>query len=326
MCCEAICAPYDDVDALAQLGRRCQCITFEFENVPSRTLQILSNYGQVYPSIQALSVTQDRLYEKQFLQQQGIPTAPFMPVDDRAALDQAVTELGLPAVLKTRTLGYDGKGQRLLRCADDVEAAWAELGGVPLILEGFVAFDDELSCIAVRDTQGQQVYYPLTLNQHDQGMLQRSTPVAAHPLQQQAQQYAQRILSAFAYVGVLTIEFFRQGDQLIANEIAPRVHNSGHWTLEGACTSQFENHIRAISGLPLGSTELIQPCTLFNLIGQDIDRAAALRLPGVHLHWYGKPIKPGRKVGHITLTSTDNAVEAALVALIQPVYSNLASA
>jgi 5-(carboxyamino)imidazole ribonucleotide synthase len=223
-------------------------------------------------------------------------------VDSRATLELAVRAVGLPGVLKTRRLGYDGKGQFVLRKPADLDAAWSALGGSPLLYENLVPFDREVSVIAVRGLQGDVAFYPLNLNVHREGILRLTrAPFGSPALTRQAQRAARRLLEHFDYVGVLTIEFFVTRGKLIANEMAPRVHNSGHWTIEGAETSQFENHLRAIAGLPLGSTRARGHSAMINLIGELPPREAILREPGLHWHDYGKSARPGRKLGHITL-------------------------
>jgi 5-(carboxyamino)imidazole ribonucleotide synthase len=219
--------------------------------------------------------------------------------------------VGLPAVLKTRRFGYDGKGQAVIRRPTDVDAAWAQMGGVPMILEGFVDFDRELSILAVRHPAGDTAFYPLVENHHEQGILRLSwapAPALTLELQERAQYYAERILEDLDYVGVLAIELFQAGTGLLANEMAPRVHNSGHWSIEGAETSQFENHVRAVLGLPLGPATMRGHAAMVNLIGGVPDTADVLRHPHAHLHLYGKEPRPGRKVGHITVRHDDPAV------------------
>ena len=310
---EQICAPYDDEGALRRFAEGLALVTYEFENVPVAAARLLERHLPVYPPPAALEAAQDRLAEKQFFQRLGIPTPPFAAVDDRAGLDAAVRQLGLPAVLKTRRMGYDGKGQALLRSPEDAADAWRQLGGQPLILEAHVPFTRELSIIAVRGRDGATACYPLVENLHRGGILRRSVapaPDVTPELQEQAERYAARALDALQYVGVLTIELFEvpgaagrgaHSSALLANEMAPRVHNSGHWTIEGAATSQFENHLRATLGLPLGSTAARGHAAMLNLIGATPEPAAVLALPEAHLHCYGKEPRPGRKLGHITL-------------------------
>jgi 5-(carboxyamino)imidazole ribonucleotide synthase len=279
-------------------------VTYEFENVPVELAHWLDQRVPVYPPPAALEASQDRLTEKTLFQRLGLPTAPFVPVQSREELLKAVEQLGCPAILKTRRFGYDGKGQHFICTPEDVEKAWRELAGVPLLLEGFIEFDREVSQLSVRGRDGATAFYPLVENHHEQGILRRSiVPVTGlkGAIQNLACDYATRVLQALNYVGVLAIEFFCRADTLIANEMAPRVHNSGHWTIEGAPTSQFENHLRAILGWPLGSTALLQPCALLNLVGELPDCQALLSLPDVHVHLYGKLARPGRKLGHVTV-------------------------
>ena len=295
---------FDDLDALARFPAGLDAITYEFENVPVESAKHLARQVPVYPPIAALEVSQDRLAEKTLFTQLGIPPTPFVPVETLDELRQAVERLGLPAVLKTRRLGYDGKGQFLLREKEDVSAAWQALGGVPLVLEGFVRFERELSQIAVRSRAGEVRFYPLVENHHQGGILRRSIAPASGVTEAIANQSAtaiRRVMDHLDYVGVLTIEFFQTAEGLVANEMAPRVHNSGHWTIEGARTSQFENHLRAVLGLPLGSTESVGHCVMVNLIGSAPPTDRVLAIPGAHLHLYGKKPRPGRKIGHVTL-------------------------
>ena len=302
---ERICAAYDDEDGLRRLAEDADCVTFEFENVPVASLDYLVDHAPVFPPPKALATARDRLVEKNLFNELGIPTADFRAVDTRDDLAAAVAALGLPAVLKTRTLGYDGKGQTVLREAADADAAWNALGGVPLILEAFVPYAREVSLIAVRGRAGASVFYPLSENSHRAGILHLSLSRANDLMQAPAQEYARRLLNALEYVGVLALELFEVNGELLANEFAPRVHNSGHWTIEGAETSQFENHLRAVLGQPLGRTEAIGAAAMVNFIGRLPSREAVLRLPGVHLHEYGKALRPGRKVGHATLRAKD---------------------
>lgn len=299
---------FDDLQALYELVKRSDVVTYEFENVPVESARWLAERVPVYPPPKALEVSQDRLVEKSFFESLGIPTPPFAAIDTREQFDAAVASIGLPAVLKTRRFGYDGKGQAVLRTQADAEAAWATLGGRPLILEGFVPFDREVSILAVRSRSGETAFYPLTENEHREGMLYRSFAPAGgtgEELTERACEFALRVMTELEYVGVLAIEWFQDGPRLLANEMAPRVHNSGHWTTEGAVTSQFENHVRAVCGLPLGSAAAIGHSALFNLIGSRPDFAEVLTIPNAHLHWYGKEPKPRRKVGHVTLTAAD---------------------
>lgn len=301
---EQIIGDYDDPQVLARFAERTTVVTYEFENVPVVSAQLLAQHTTVYPLFQALEVAQDRLVEKTFFRNLGIATPKFLPVDTRDDLDHAVSQLGLPSVLKTRRLGYDGKGQRVLHSQADLDQAWAALGGTALILEELVHFDRELSILAVRGQDGAIVFYPLVENHHRDGILRLSlapAPNLTADLQARAEHYASHILMALNYVGVLAIELFQAGGALLANEMAPRVHNSGHWTIEGAETSQFANHLRAILGLPLGSTAPRGCSAMLNLIGSLPDPPVLLTIPDAHLHLYGKAPRTGRKLGHVTL-------------------------
>jgi 5-(carboxyamino)imidazole ribonucleotide synthase len=301
-------APYEDAATLGRFAQSVDVITYEFENVPSEAVALLAGLGHVQPDARALRVAQDRLAEKAFVAGLGGRTAPYAPVPDRAALDRAVAQVGTPAILKTTRFGYDGKGQA--RLADDAEAtldrAWAQVGGQPALLEGFVRFDHEFSVILVRGRDGDLRFWDCPHNVHDHGILATSNvPAPAAVLAQApaAREIAARVAHALDYVGVLTLEFFASAAGPIFNEMAPRVHNSGHWTIEGAVTSQFENHVRAVCGLPLGSTLLAAPAvSMQNLIGaQAHEWAAILADETAHLHLYGKhEARPGRKMGHVT--------------------------
>ncbi len=314
-------ADYGDQDHLRQLADEVDLVTFEFESVPAETVAFLSQFVPVYPSAEALRIARDRLFEKSMFRDLGIPTPAFADVLSQADLDAAVARIGLPAVLKTRTLGYDGKGQKVLRQPEDVAGAFAELGSVPLLLEGFVPFTGEVSLVTVRGRDGEVACYPLVHNTHESGILRLSVASSDHPLQALAEDYARRVLEQLDYVGVLAFEFFEVEGGLKANEIAPRVHNSGHWTIEGAECSQFENHLRAVAGLPLGSTAKVGESAMVNFIGSVPPVAAVTALEDCPLHHYGKAFKAGRKVGHATLRSADAATLqtriAALEALIQ---------
>lgn len=299
-------ADYTDEQALAAFCSAAEIATYEFENVPALTAGFVAERLPLMPGAKALTSGQDRLSEKQLFDRLGIPVAKYMPVNTRDALDFAVKATGLPAVLKTRRMGYDGKGQRVLRSAQDLDAAWSELGGKPLILEAFVNFERELSCLCVRARDGEMVFYPVVQNHHVDGILRTATPQPNDPLQSLAEDYSRRMAEHLDYVGVLAFEFFVRGDQLIANEIAPRVHNSGHWSIEGAVCSQFENHLRAITGLPLGSTALRTHCAMVNFIGDAPATHDLAKISDLHIHHYGKTPKPLRKVGHATLLA-DNA-------------------
>lgn len=311
---EHLCAAYDDRTALAQLATRADVVTYEFENVPAEAMEFLASHVEVFPAATALAIARDRWHEKSLFRELGIPTPPFVSVDSRADLEAAVSAIGLPAVLKFRTLGYDGKGQAVLRTPPDLDDAWSRLGGVPLILEGFVAFEREVSVLGVRSRTGETVFYPLVENVHRDGILRISRCRAGDALAGQATAHVSRLLDRLGYVGVLALELFQVGNCLVANEMAPRVHNSGHWTIEGAETSQFENHLRAVLGLPLGSTAARSEVAMVNLIGELPSRADVLAISGAHLHLYGKVPRPGRKIGHVTLcAATPAALDEGLV-------------
>ena len=298
-------APYDDFEALARFADGLDLITYEFENVPLEALRFLAErIPHIYPPIAALEVAQDRALEKAFFEREGIATAPFEAVATLDALRAAAGRLGLPAVLKTRRLGYDGKGQAVIRAEEDIATAWAAIAEAPAILERFVAFEREFSVVATRGRRGASVFYPATQNVHRGGILRRSTapaPDVPAILEEAAQAAVSRALQQLDYVGTLAIEFFMSGDVPVANEMAPRVHNSGHWTIEGATTSQFENHLRAVLGLPLGSTAVAGQVALVNIIGEVPDLERVYAMPDAHVHLYGKAPRAGRKLGHITL-------------------------
>ena len=287
---------------LGELSSRCEVVTFDWENVPVDALENLPGAARIAPPLRALAAAQDRLSEKRTFELLGIPTTQYATIDSRAALETAVKAIGLPGVLKTRRLGYDGKGQFVLRKPADLDEAWDALGKAPLLYENLVPFDAEVSIIAVRGIDGDLAFYPLNLNVHRDGILRLTrAPYGNAALTRQAQRAAKKLLEHFKYVGVLTIEFFVKKGKLIANEMAPRVHNSGHWTIEGAVTSQFENHVRAIAGLPLGSTAARGHSAMINLIGELPARDPLLAEAGLHWHDYGKSPRPGRKLGHLTL-------------------------
>jgi 5-(carboxyamino)imidazole ribonucleotide synthase len=301
---QRVTADYMDQAALEKFANGLELVTYEFENVPVEAAKFLAERVPVYPPPAALEAAQDRLNEKKLFQQLGIATTEFVPVLKHRDLEPAVKQLGLPAVLKTCRMGYDGKGQWILRTAEEVAKAKSELPAAPLILERFVPFTRELSILAVRSKNGETASYPLAENHHRGGILRLSlapAPRLEPQIQRAAEDAARRVLDSLQYVGVLAIEFFEASDRLLANEMAPRVHNSGHWTIEGAVTSQFENHLRAVLGLPLGSTGPAGHCAMLNLIGDLPESADVLAIPDAHLHLYGKSPRPGRKLGHVTL-------------------------
>ncbi len=313
-------APFDAPEALAELSA-CDVVTYENENVAAEVVARLAESRPVRPSPAALEMTRDRLPEKQGLRRFGLDTAEFRAVDSRADLDSAVEALGLPARLKTRRFGYDGKGQLALRRPADLDAAWRRLGGQSLILEQHVDFQREVSLLAVRGLDGAMRFWPPTENVHIDGILHLSR-APAREIERRSLRRVQRRVEALArsldYVGVLAVELFLAGGQWIANEVACRVHNSGHWTLEGAQTSQFENHLRAIVGWPLGSTRGRGPAAMLNLLGELPEPQRVLSVPGAHLHSYAKASAPGRKLGHVTVcASTHRELDRRLQALIE---------
>jgi len=298
---------FTDPALLRQLAERSDVLSFDWENVSVEALREATRGKRVRiaPPLRALSTAQDRLAEKRTFNRLGIATTRYAPVETRSRLDAAVARIGLPGVLKTRRLGYDGKGQYVLRSPSDCDRAWQGLGGAALIYEEFVPFDYEVSIIGVRARSGEIRIYPLNRNQHAGGILHLTlAPWHAPALLRAARTSLRRVLEAFNYVGVLTIEFFVHRGRLVANEMAPRVHNSGHWTIEGAITSQFENHVRAIAGLPLGDTAARGHAAMINLIGRMPPRSALLADAGLHLHDYGKEPRHGRKLGHCTIVET----------------------
>jgi len=295
---------FTDRRLLARLARRCEVLTFDWENVSVVHLAAASRQhrARICPPVAALAAGQDRVAEKRLFERLGIPTTRWRAVGSAAALTRAIATVGMPGVLKTRRLGYDGKGQAVVHTAAQAAQAWRTLGGVPLLYEEFVPFDCEVSIIGARSVSGEIAVYPLCGNVHGAGVLRLTrAPFGPPSWQRRAAGYLRRVLRHFRYTGILTIEFFVQRGRLIANEMAPRVHNSGHWTIEGAVTSQFENHLRAILDLPLGATQPRGFSAMINLIGHLPTRAALLAMPGVHLHDYGKQPRVGRKVGHCTL-------------------------
>lgn len=299
---EVVSAAFDDAAALATLAADCDVVTYEFENVAVDALRALD--ANVYPPIDALRQAQDRLLEKHLFEQVDIPIPGYRKVDSEDDLRAAVAELGAPIVLKTRRFGYDGKGQVVIRDKDSVAAAWTTLGGQALIAEAWVDFDFEVSVIGVRNTSGEILTWPLTENVHRDGILNTSrAPVDDDVLTARATNYVSRLLEHLDYVGVLALELFAAGGELLANEFAPRVHNSGHWTIEGADTSQFANHLLAVSGRPLTSTSPRGHAGMVNLIGQIPPAARKALQEGVTLHDYGKEPRPGRKLGHLTVVA-----------------------
>lgn len=296
---------YDDPQKLDELAAFADVVTFEFENVPAAVTERIAARVPVYPNASALAVAQDRLREKNLFRELGIGTPAFHAVDSEPMLAAAAEELGYPFVLKTRSEGYDGKGQQVVRNDADLAAAWKLLGGRPLIAEAFVRFQREVSVVAVRSRDGEVHTYPLSENRHDDGILAVSRSLPADPVEGAAHDAAHKLLDRLDYVGVLALELFDCDGELLANEFAPRVHNSGHWSIEGAATSQFENHLRAVCGLPLGSTHARGRVAMLNLIGELPAPEPLLALRDVHLHLYGKAPRPGRKLGHVTVWASD---------------------
>lgn len=307
-------APYEDEAALVRFAKAVDVVTYEFENVPSETAATLSAHTLLAPNAQALAVSQDRLLEKTFISHLGIPVAPFAAFSNEAELLEAVERLGRPSVLKTRRFGYDGKGQVMIRPDTDPVAAWDELGRAFSILEGFVPFEREVSVVAARTASGAFAAYDLCANEHKHHILDTTRIPAgvSTSTEAEAMRIAKTIADALDYVGVLAVELFlvteNGAERLVVNEIAPRVHNSGHWTLGGAATSQFEQHIRAVCGWPLGSTARLGRVEMQNLIGHDADEwERILAEPGAYLHLYGKAeARAGRKMGHVTRVFPDN--------------------
>ena len=300
----SIVGPYDDREALARLAQSTDVVTYEFENVPIDSARFLMEMAPVFPPAEALEIAQDRVREKTFFERVRLPTAAHEAVSTPGALRSAVDRVGTPAVLKTRRMGYDGKGQVVIHDPVLAEDAWRAIGEMPSILERFVEFDRELSILGVRGRDGSVAFYPLVENHHREGIHRMSVAPAPNltpELQEQAESHARAVMDRLEYVGVMAIELFQVGEELLGNEMAPRVHNSGHWTIEGAVTSQFENHLRAVAGLPLGSTAARGSSAMVNLIGTVPDPVAVTAVAGAHLHLYGKEPRPGRKLGHITI-------------------------
>ena len=301
---ELLQAGFSDTGAARDLAARVDVATFDFENVPETTARALQEIRPLYPAPNALGASQDRLSENKLLSGLGIQVPSWFKVSSRTDLLEGLDALGYPAVLKTRRLGYDGKGQAVLRDPEDLERAWQRLGDSELILESFVPFELECSMVAVRALNGDTKIWPLIRNVHSNGILMLSLPgVFDQTLQSKAAAKMRTLLEHFDYTGVLTMEFFLLEGELLVNEFAPRVHNSGHWTIDGAICSQFENHLRAVAGLPLGETEMTGCSIMFNWIGEMPNQEKAMAIPGLHWHDYGKSPRPGRKIGHATLTA-----------------------
>lgn len=301
---EHITAAFDEQGAIAELAARCDVVTYEFENVDVESLAAAAGDTPVYPPPGALATAQDRRNEKLAFEAAGIPVAPWQTVDSRDDLEAACRGIGLPLIVKTRRLGYDGKGQHRILAEADIPAAWEALAGVPLLAERLVAFDREVSVIGSRGADGTLACYSLTRNVHRDGILHTScAPAADAGLQARAEAHLRALVERLDYRGTIAIEFFVAGGRLFGNEFAPRVHNSGHWTIEGAACSQFENHLRAICGLPAGDCRTRGHAGMLNLIGAMPAPAGVLALPDAHLHDYGKSPRPGRKLGHVTVVA-----------------------
>lgn len=300
-----VCAAWEDLDALARFADEVDVVTFEFENVPTKSLAAVAARRSVHPGLRSLELTCDRIREKEFLRDAGVPVQPFAAVSTTADMDLALAAVGTHGVLKTRSLGYDGKGQRVVRSAAELAPAWDALGRAPSIYEAFVPFDREVSVVATRGADGACVVYPVVENLHTQGILFRSIAPApiSDLLAHAAERYARQVLEGLGHIGTLALELFVADGTIIANEIAPRVHNSGHWTIQGARTSQFENHMRAVAGLPLGDTGAPEPAAMINLIGGLPPLSEILAIPGTNAQFYGKAPRAGRKVGHVNVVA-----------------------
>jgi 5-(carboxyamino)imidazole ribonucleotide synthase len=293
---------FTEARLLDELAERSEVLTFDWENISVDALRALKGDTRIAPPIPALATAQDRVSEKKLFERLGIPTTRWMAVSTRAQLTRALRDIGLPGVIKTRRLGYDGKGQAVVRTQENAQTAWEQLGAAPLLYEELIPFDCEVSIIGARSPRGEVAIYPLNGNVHSEGILRLTrAPYGPPRWQKLAAGYLEKVLKHFRYTGILTIEFFVRGGKLLANEMAPRVHNSGHWTIEGAVTSQFENHLRAILDLPLGSTSARGYSAMLNLIGTLPPRPSLLAESGLHYHDYGKQPRPGRKLGHCTL-------------------------
>ena len=313
-------SPFDDFVGIDQLIKQTDVITCEFENVPRSTLEYIAKNSRLVPPVKAFEIASHRLKEKAMFEKLAIPRAMSEAVDSFADLQMAISKLGTPLVLKTCSGGYDGKGQVVIAEGDDLATAYESFINLPCIAEQWVDFTEEVSCIVARSSSGDMVSYPLTKNYHKQGILRVSVPQVEHPLEQQAADYCQRIADELDYVGVLTLEcFVASNGQLLANEIAPRVHNSGHWTIEGAKTSQFENHIRAVLDMPLGKTDMLAQSAMINLLGC---MPTLISDEYTFVHAYGKRIKPKRKVGHITVLADEKKdVLDRLAVLYKKIYA-----
>jgi 5-(carboxyamino)imidazole ribonucleotide synthase len=291
-----------DQKLLEELAARSDVVTFDWENIPGSALEPLEKTTRIRPPRAALEASQDRLVEKALFSKLKIPVAAHAAIDSKEQLLKAIRNIGLPGVLKTRRLGYDGKGQFVLHSAAHIDAAWAAIGGAGLIYEAFQAFSREVSIVGARSAAGRTVFYPLSANTHEGGILRYGiAPLTNANLERSARTYLKRVMDSLGYIGILAVEFFVVKGRLIANEMAPRVHNSGHWSIEGCVTSQFENHLRAICDLPLGSTRALGHTAMINFLGKMPDRGRLLAIDGLAFHDYGKQARPGRKLGHCTI-------------------------
>ena len=316
---ELLVASYEDRLALEQFATGLDCVTYEFENVPGTTAEFLATRLPVLPPPVALFRAQDRLEEKQLFESCGIPVPRYAPISSPEDFGPAIETVPFPAVLKTRRFGYDGHGQKRVRQPAELPRAWEELGRVSCLLEEFVPFDYEVSLLGARSRTGEIALYPLVENHHTEGILALSrapAPRASRTLQEQAERSAAALLEELSYVGILAVEFFVVGETLLANEMAPRVHNSGHWTIEGAETSQFEQHLRAILGWPPGSTAMRGYAAIINLLGSLPPIESLLAIPNVHVHLYGKTPRPRRKLGHVTIRAESPEERDEMVRLV----------
>lgn len=301
-------ADYNDPAALEELASLSDVVTWEFENVGFAAVDMLTKRTQLFPPAGALKVKHDRLFEKQFFDILQIPTAKYANATTLQEFDRAIATIGFPLVVKSRKFGYDGKGQAVLRDPRHAGAVWEALKGAAVIVEEWISFEREVSILSVRGRAGETIFYPITENVHKGGILRHSIAPALNmndSLRSQAELYANRVMDHLQYVGVLAIEFFEVNGRLLANELAPRVHNSGHWTIDGAATSQFENHLRAIAGMPLGAAHARGTTGMVNILGEFPDISKIISIPGTKLHLYGKTARPGRKLGHVNLCSFD---------------------
>jgi 5-(carboxyamino)imidazole ribonucleotide synthase len=315
----------EEPEKLRDWSMHCDVVTYEWENFPAPLVADIAESRPVRPDPVALAKIQDRLFEKRLLADLKIPTSPFRPIDNKDDIETAMSELVLPLIFKTRTGGYDGKGQVVSNEGDDIQAVLELLNTGPLIAEQKLELTKEVSVVGVRALDGTIKTYPVTENEHRNGILHKSTaPASVAPgIEAEAREHVTAILKHLEYIGVMALEMFVVGDRLLANEMAPRVHNSGHWTIEGAEISQFENHIRAVAGLPIGSTELIAPTVMVNLVGAIPDPKSVMKISGAHLHLYGKEPRPGRKVGHITVSAADQTALQQRVEAVESLVNNV---